>query len=216
MGRLARILAAWTLVLLAAAPAARASEREGMRVHIIHGYAASPADHWFPWLERELERRGARVDIVELPASDAPRPEAWLQALEVQVGRPDRNTFFVAHSLGGITLLRYLESLQPEPEVGGYILVSGFNDRLAILPQLDGFVRPELDHDRLARIASARTVIAARDDTIVPYGLSLELADALQARFVTVERGGHFLGSDGFNGFPLVLQELERAMEAGR
>lgn len=117
MGRLARILAAWTLVLLAAAPAARASEREGMRVHIIHGYAASPADHWFPWLERELERRGARVDIVELPASDAPRPEAWLQALEVQVGRPDRNTFFVAHSLGGITLLRYLESLQPEPEV---------------------------------------------------------------------------------------------------
>lgn len=184
---------------------------KGMKVHIVHGYAASPADHWFPWLKRELERQGAEVSIVELPEPQAPDPAAWQQALAAQIGNADENTWFVAHSLGGIALLRHLEGLPEQARIGGYVLVSGFNEALSPLRQLDGFLKPDLDYPRLSAIAGQRVVIAARDDDIVPFALSRSLAESLDARFVAVERGGHFLARDGFGEFPVLLEQLEAA-----
>ncbi|WP_202845075.1 RBBP9/YdeN family alpha/beta hydrolase [Luteimonas saliphila] len=210
-------MTALLLVLLAVfgghAPPAEARQAPA-RVYIVHGYGASPSDHWFPWLRDAMERRGATVSIVELPTPGDPQPDAWLQTLRAQVPAPDQDTWFVAHSLGGIALLRYLVAADAGARIGGFVLVSGFNDRLPILPQLDGFRDPDLDYGRLVRMAGQRVVIAADDDAIVPPPLSQDLARSLEARFVAVARGGHFLGSDGFERFPLVLDELEKAMAA--
>lgn len=54
-----------------------------------------------------------------------------------------------------------------------------------------------------------RAIIAAIDDSIVPLAFSKELAESLDATFIPVERGHHFLGDDGFTEFPLVLEELQ-------
>ena len=185
-----------------------------MRIHIVHGFNASPAEHWFPWLQRQLENRGHAASVLDLPSSHAPEPQAWLQAMQEQIGTPDRDTYFVTHSLGGIALLRFLERAKVDGAIGGYVLVSGFNAPLSVLPQLDAFAKADLDVRRLARIATHRSVIASLDDVGVPHTLSNALARSLEARYVTVERGGHFLGSEGFTEFPLVLSELERAFEA--
>lgn len=187
-----------------------------MHVHIVHGYGASPSDHWFPWLKRELEKTGATVSIIDLPSPDDPEPEAWQRALAAQLPVLDGNTWFVAHSLGGIALLRYLESAAGTSAIGGYVLVSGFNGHLAVLPQLDGFAQPGIDYQRLSHIARNRVVIASEDDTIVPQALSRALAGSLDARFVPVERSGHFLDSDGFTEFPLVRDVLAEAVRSGR
>lgn len=187
-----------------------------MHVYIVHGYGASPSDHWFPWLKRELEKDGATVSIINLPTPSAPQPEEWQRALEAQVASIDRNTYFVAHSLGSITLLSFLEKYQANESIGGYILVSAFNAKLPILPQLDSFKEEDIDYEKLTNVARTRTVIAAIDDSIVPYTLSQRLAMSLSAKFVSVEHGNHFLGSDGFTEFPLVLTELQKAMAAAR
>lgn len=179
-----------------------------MHLYIVHGYAASPNDHWFPWLKNEIEKRGTTVSIINLPAPDAPQPEAWQRTLEREITELNEDTYFVAHSLGCLALLRFLESRSADTKVGGYVLVSGFNAPLSILPQLDGFHKPDLDYDKLMQMTSERTVIAARDDTIVPFMLSQELAHFLDARFIAVERGNHFMESDGFTEFPLVLDAL--------
>jgi len=55
-----------------------------------------------------------------------------------------------------------------------------------------------------------RAVIAAIDDSIVPHAFSKELADSLDATSIPVERGNHFLGSDGFTEFLPVLEELQK------
>lgn len=176
-----------------------------MQVYIVHGYCASGLDHWFFWLAEELRARGARVSIVELPAREPPEPDEWQVALATQVHALDRNSYFVSHSLGGIATLRYLESAAANETIGGYILVSGFNARLATLPQLDAFATPNLNCLRLANMAGSRVVIAARDDPSVPHAMSERLAISLRAAFVSVPRGGHFLASDGFCEFPLLL-----------
>lgn len=179
-----------------------------MKVRIVHGYAASPVDHWFPWLKHELERQGAEVSIVELPDSQAPDPLAWQQALAAQLADADEDTWLVAHSLGCIALLHHLEQLPVQARIGGYVLVSGFNEPLSPLRQLDGFLEPGINYARLSAMAGQRVVVAARDDDIVPFASSQSLAASLDARFVAVERGGHFLARDGFVEFPLLLQLL--------
>ncbi|WP_440224207.1 RBBP9/YdeN family alpha/beta hydrolase [Dokdonella sp. MW10] len=192
------------------------ASRAPVRVVIVHGYAASPSDHWFAWLERELEARGAEVSIVSLPSPSEPKPGEWQHAIETQVPVLDADTWFVAHSLGSIAVLRFLASQGRDTTIGGYALVSGFNERLPLLPQLDDFIVADLDHARLAGVTPTRIVIAARDDAIVPFAASERLAASLDARFIAVERGGHFLGSDGFTTFPLILIELDKALATRR
>lgn len=183
---------------------------------MIHGYCGSRSEHWFPWLKEELEQQGENVYIIDLPSPDAPNPDEWQEALENQVPTLDRNTYFVTHSLGSIALLRYLESANTNEGIGGYILVSGFNHNLPTLPQLNSFMRPEMDYKRLVKITGNRVVIAALDDATVPHTLTEKLAASLEARFIPVERGGHFLDRDGFTEFPLVLSVLENQSSLGK
>lgn len=187
-----------------------------MHVYIVHGFDASPAHHWFPWLKQALEARGHTASGIALPSSHAPTPEAWLQALQAQAGALDRQTYFVAHSLGCISVLRHLERTPAGTAIGGYVLVSGFNLPLEVLPQLALFAKPDLKVRKLAAMAAFRSVVASANDAGVPAHLSEALAKDLQARYVVVEHGGHFLASEGFTEFPLLLDELERALQAER
>jgi len=190
--------------------------KENMHVYIVHGYLASPSAHWFPWLKREMEKRGASVSIIELPSPEAPQVDAWQAALKSQIKRVDGKAYFVAHSLGGITLLRFLEAAQAEAPAAGYILVSGFNEALPVIPELTPFAKADIDYERLQRVARERVVIAAQDDVIVPHAMSEKLAAALDARFVSVEHGNHFMESDGFTEMPLVLEILDKTLTASR
>ena|SRR5690349_24828899 len=96
--------------------------------------------------------------------SGAPQPDEWQQALKSQVTSLGKDTYFVAHSLGNIALLRFLEGVSGKETIGGDALVSGFNDSLPILPQLTPFTKPDIDYDGLAHITNSRVVIAGVDD----------------------------------------------------
>ncbi|ECJ7974281.1 serine hydrolase [Salmonella enterica] len=53
-----------------------------------------------------------------------------------------------------------------------------------------------------------RYVIGSLNDTIVPTELTLKLSQQLNAPFYALPDSGHFLGDDGINELPLVLQLL--------
>ena len=200
-----------TLFALSSFTSLASPPKNHMRAYIIHGYGASPTDHWFSWLDGELRKRGAVVSIASLPNPYDPQPAEWQRALEQQVKSVDKDTYFIAHSLGSIALLDFLKEVRIEGQIGGYVLVSGFNASLPMLPQLDGFQQPDLDYEKLARVARTRIVIAALDDAIVPFPITQALASSLDAELISIEHGGHFLASDGFSQFPLLLNELEEA-----
>ena len=52
---------------------------KGKNVIIVHGYTASPADNWFPWLKKELELLGATVAVPVMPEPHSPDPQKWQQ-----------------------------------------------------------------------------------------------------------------------------------------
>jgi len=76
----------------------------GKQVYIIHGYGASPANHWFPWLKEKLIADDNQVLVLHMPNSSDPKKEEWLETLANKIKNLDNNTYFVTHSLGSITL----------------------------------------------------------------------------------------------------------------
>ena len=182
--------------------------QQTVRVNIVHGYGASPTSHWFPWLIRQVEAAGGQAKALTLPTPDTPDPQQWDAALTAQIVAPDEHTWIVGHSLGCITAVRWL--IAHQVQVSGIILVSGFFEPLPDYPELDPFVADGVDVSEAVGLAPRRLVIAAEDDPVVPYARSRHLAERIDARFESHQRGGHFMGSDGFFEFPPVWQELSQ------
>src|SRR3989344_2698667 len=94
------------------------------RVFIVHGWGGNPSSGWVPWLRNALEARGYQVNAPIMPNADAPVIKDWVKHLTDIVGTPDKETYFVGHSIGCQTILRYLETV--DKPVGGAVFVAGW------------------------------------------------------------------------------------------
>ncbi|MBI2529833.1 MAG: alpha/beta hydrolase, partial [Candidatus Diapherotrites archaeon] len=112
------------------------------RAFLIHGFRGRPNRGWRPWLKKELGKLGFSVSVPAMPDANNPKMNAWVKHLADVVGTPDKDCYFIGHSLGCITILRYLESLGKNKKVGGAVLVAGFSDDLGIKELHDFFTRP--------------------------------------------------------------------------
>ncbi|WP_444946168.1 RBBP9/YdeN family alpha/beta hydrolase [Microbulbifer sp. VTAC004] len=184
-----------------------------LNITVVHGYMSSPDDHWFPWLRNELQDRGITTEVLSLPNPSVPNPEEWQETLSDKLGKIDSNSIVVAHSLGCIATLNYLNSLKKEKHIAGLVLVSGFISNIPNLPQLDGFTQTDLDFSKLILAAGKIIVIGSPQDSIVPFYLTEELADQLQATIVSIPDSGHFLASDGFRKFPQLLTVIDNILK---
>lgn len=188
------------------------SNPQQKQVCIIHGYDAHPNKHWFVDLSHWLGNFGHSTLIPAMPNPQNPNLLQWVQTIDTNIPNPNEHTYIIGHSLGCIASLRYVESLKDSIKLGGIILVSGFYKPLEHLSELDSFTNTPLDCQKIIHSIPKRIVIAACDDEIVPIHLSKDLANGLQAEFVEVQKGGHFMESDGFNTFPLIKQILQKIL----
>ena len=186
-------------------------------VYIIHGYGATPQDHWFPWLNKKLQMQKVNVVSIPLPNSKQPDFTAWQQTLSQYIGMPDERCVFVAHSLGTISLLHYLSTLHPQ-KVGGIILVAGFGARIPGLSQIDNFNidayvdRTMIDMETIRAMTQQIYCIISKNDPIVAPQASHVLATQLNAHIVEISNGGHFLATDGFTELPEVWSAVEQCL----
>ncbi|RFA07912.1 hypothetical protein B7R54_00795 [Subtercola boreus] len=180
------------------------------RVVVLHGYNAHPGKHWFDWLAAELAPEGITVFTPALPDSAEPQLHAWLASARDAIGTPDDGLVVIGHSLGSITALKALAALlgpAPGPaRLGGLVLVSGFDRRLANLPGIDGFTVATVDYAPIIRCTRSRRMIVSDDDEIVAPALSHDLAAALDAEVTVVPGAGHFCQEDGYTSFPEVAR----------
>jgi predicted alpha/beta hydrolase family esterase len=178
------------------------------RASIIHGYGASPEDHWFGWLGGQLGAEGISATIPTLPNPLDPDPTQWADAVRRDVGTPDENSIIVAHSLGCLTVLRHLRSLTAPWHLGALVLVSGFVDHLPTLPELDTFIGDGSTTEGISNHVDRLTIIRSDADPYVPSGHTDRLADLLGTRAKVVPGAGHFLASDGVASLPEVLEAI--------
>ncbi|OGE86021.1 MAG: hypothetical protein A3J48_03240 [Candidatus Doudnabacteria bacterium RIFCSPHIGHO2_02_FULL_46_11] len=180
------------------------------RVFIIHGYGGHPSDNWFPWLKTELEKLGYEVYVPAMPNTDTPQLAEWLSSLKALISTPDGNTYFVGHSLGCITILRYLESLGENQKVGGAVLAAAFIDPI-ILKEVNHFVSEPLNAEKIKQsVVKGLVVVNSDNDPYMPFEQAEKLKLLLNSRLIKVHNGAHLSAEAGYTQLPVVLEELDK------
>jgi len=181
------------------------------RVIVVHRWSGGPDDDWRPWLKKELERRGFEVLVPEMPDRDVPIIEKWVGKLSEVVGIPDKDTYFIGHSIGCQTILRYLDShlFGPLEAVGGALFVAGwFNLENLEDEETARIAKPwieiPIDLVKIKAVLPKSILIISDND---PYGAFKENTDKfaqIMTHAVVLPYTGHITGSEE----PAILDQL--------
>jgi predicted alpha/beta hydrolase family esterase len=177
------------------------------RVYIIHGWEATPESNWFPWLKKELENQGFEVYVPQMPDTHNPDLSKWLHYLQKLARNPNENTYFVGHSLGVITILRFLESLPTDVKIGGAILVAGFPEPIGY-EELNSFFITPLDYEKVKNSAKKFIAIHSDNDPCVPLKNGEILKNKFGAELIILPNSGHLNAGDGYFRLPIALEKI--------
>ena len=180
------------------------------RVFIVHGWEADSRSDWFPWLKKELETHGYEVTVPDMPDTDRPKMDAWIPYLTSLVGIPDENTYLVGHSIGGNTVLRYLESLNGI-KVGGAVLVAPYFGEVVLEEgEAEKIAKPWLktpiDFEKIKKATDKLTFIFSDNDPWVSIGNKNFFERALKPKIIIEKGKGHLNAEAGVTELPSVLE----------
>lgn len=182
------------------------------RVFIIHRWDGNPKGDWYPWLKKELERKGFKVEVPEMPNTSEPVINEWVFHLKKIVGKLDNETHFIGHSMGCQTIMRFLEKENYDDKIGNAIFVAGWLK----LDNLEGeevkkiatpWLNTSIDFDKVKKKLSKITVFLSSNE---PYNFIEEnkmiFKEKLNAKVIILEDKGHFTEDDGIRQLPEIIQ----------
>lgn len=182
------------------------------RVFIIHGWDFNPKMNWYPWLAKKLKAEGFKVEVPEMPNTSEPKIGEWVSHLRKVVGTLDEDTYFVGHSIGCQTIMRYLQEI--DSKAGGAVFVAGWfkldnleDEEVEDIATL--WMEEPIKLDKVKENISKLTVILSDND---PYNFLKENTDIFREKIgakVLLESGkGHFTEDDGVKELNIALDEL--------
>lgn len=180
------------------------------RAIIIHGFKGTPDTNWKPWLKKELESRDFKVEVPEMPNTEQPDVSEWVSKLSETIGNIyDDQIYLIGHSLGCITILKYLETLTETRRIKASVFVAGFTRKFKEYSNgHDSFFENELDYSDIKKHCDTFIAIHSEDDSNVGFEELLEFKEKLGARLIAVNGLGHFGSADGIFAVPVVLDAI--------
>jgi len=168
-------------------------------VYIIHGWGgSSSSEPWFEWLRQELEKKNFKVTIFDMPDSDEPKIERWVDFLEKEINPDeiDEKTFFIGHSIGCQTIMRYLEKLHRHKRIGGCVFVAGFFDLIHLAPEEIEIAHPwlhtSIEFERVLDHCNNFLAIFSSDDPDVELDEAEKFKKNLGAKIIVKHNEEHF------------------------
>ncbi len=189
------------------------------KVFIVHGFGGTPNGGWRPWLMAELEKQDVYACALPMPTPENPVKEEWVKTITNAVDKPIEEIFLVGHSLGVPAILRYLESLSVGVKIGGAVLVSGpcailnIEDKESKLREIDNFLTPEFNYEKIKSVCNKFVVVHGRDDEIVPLEHAEIISQNLDCELIIIENGGHLNGRSGWDKLPQARDALLEMMK---
>lgn len=169
------------------------------RVFIIHGWEGFPEEAWFPWAKEELQKIGFDVVVPRMPHAEAPEMDRWVTFMHGVVGACDGDTYFIGHSIGCQTILRYLGTLADGTRAGGAVLVAGWVSLTSMAvrtPEEQLIARPWLErsipYEKILTHTKNFAGIFSDNDPYVPPDNQLTYCEKLGADCIMVPGRGHF------------------------
>ena len=191
------------------------------RMFIVHGWDFNPKMNWYPWLKKELEKAGFKVFIPEMPNASEPDIGDWVSHLKDMVGKLDENTYFVGHSIGCQTIMRFLEKEKYNGKIGRIIFVAGWF-KLGNLEDEEvkkiakPWINKPINFNKVREKIRHLTVFLSSNE---PYNYAEEnketFENKLNAKVIILKNKGHFTEDDGIKEIPEVLNEMLKTIYIG-
>lgn len=180
-------------------------------VFIFHGTEGYPEENWFPWLKKELERKGCKVFVPQFPTPPivAAKISEWFEILKDYEKYIDETAILVGHSLGGIFTLRILEKLKHPIKAAFFI-----GTPVGVKP-IENYKRDEsfsgftFDWKAIRKNAKHFAVFHSNNDPWVCLGNGEELANHLGVKLNFVPNAGHFNAKAGYLKFEKLLKVIK-------
>ncbi|TRZ39806.1 hypothetical protein CEQ21_02345 [Niallia circulans] len=169
------------------------------KLYLIDGFGGSPEINWLADIEKHFVNY-FDIKIVEYTDATVADVKQWDSDLDNGINTPE-NAYFICHSLGCITLLRYL--LRHNINIAGAVLVSGFAEKIADFPPFDSYFH-DIELNKVKSLLGSSYMIASRTDEIVSWETTSRLAEELEIPLVLLPNGGHFTSSEGIIEMPSV------------
>ena len=183
------------------------------RVFVVHGWDGNPEEDWYPWLKKELEGRGFEVFVPAMPNPAKPKMETWIPFLSRLVGPPDTSTFFVGHSIGCQTIIRYLETLPEGVKIGGAVFVAGWYNLRNLETEEEKriagpWVNTPRNDEKIKRTVNQAVAIFSDNDPFVQPENQESWKEKVGAKIIVEHNKGHFTESDGVSTLPSALEAV--------
>lgn len=171
------------------------------KVLILHSWFSTPDSNWYPWLKRELEKKGYEVKSPELPTMPTKSPDMDAMLKYIFDNKlVDEETVVIGHSLGSVLALRLAERTRFK---GGILFaVWDYND---LTPEHQSFWTQMTDHAKIKENVKSWVCLISDNDPYVTKIIAHEIADRLGATAIDVGPKGHFGKDDGIVEVPEIL-----------
>jgi hypothetical protein len=170
------------------------------KVYIIHGWGMDSDMPWIRWLEVELPKHGYEVVAFDMPNSDEPTIEEWVTYLKENVGEVDEHTYFIGHSVGCQTIMRFLEKSHKHLRVGGCVFVAPWIDLIGLgsdeLKIAHPWLHNKIDFERVNDHVGKVTCIFSTNDKFVDEKEWKKFESGLSAKIIVKKDFDHFENTD--------------------
>ena len=176
-------------------------------IYLIHGWEGGPDKDWFPWLSKKLVNLGVDVYNLSMPHPSTPNRKDWVKHLFDHI-EPSNKVIIVAHSMGCIAALRYLE--KTDTKINGIILVAPYVENEKGYKTVSSFFRGKLNWDKINKNCGKIYSICSDNDPYVSVSQCSEIKENTNAECKVVRNKGHFDDDNDITEIPEVLNILKK------
>lgn len=169
---------------------------------ILTAWFHGPQDNWYPWLKKQLEKKGYATYVPELPSihTNEPNLEQMLETVDKTLSI-DKETTIIGHSIGCLLAMRIAEI----KSFHRMVLVSGwdFND---LTKEHQSFWKLSIDHEKIKQNVDKIYCISSDNDPYCTYFVNEQMADRLGGKTIMVKGAGHFTDKFGVAEVPQIVE----------
>lgn len=189
------------------------------KIYIIHCWDGTKEDGWYPWLDKELSNENNKVYRLNMPNTANPKIEEWVSFLDKQIETLDDKTYFIGHSIGCQTILRYLQT-KDICKVGGILFVAPWLDLLNYaIEDEDSYntAKPWLtipiNFEKIKKFTNNISCIFSDNDYFVSLDQKDKFEELLNVKTIIVNNKGHISQDDNVYELKEILEECKKMIK---
>ena len=172
------------------------------KIYLVHCWDGTSSDGWYPWLEEKINDQNIKLFKFDMPNTANPKIEEWVDYLNSKVDLLNEETYFIGHSIGCQTILRYLETKEIT-KIGGILFVAPWLDLLTeAIEDEDSYntaqpwINTPIDFEKIKRFTNNISCIFSDNDYFVSLEQEKEFRNKLNAKTIIVNNKGHISQDD--------------------